>query len=114
MLNCNHDKRLSLSLPRTLGYQSLWAESKKSKNAPRTPPEYLKMGRRTVDIGSLSDDKGVKEIIELTAEELNIMLYVLTKFMIEYHSAEYPNVFYQKIENLQNKIILIKELEKIC
>jgi len=53
-------------------------------------------------------------MIDFTAEELNFMLYVLTKFIIEYHSTEYPNVFYQKIENLQNKILLIKELEKIC
>lgn len=49
---------------------------------------------------------------EFTAEELDFLFYVLTKFKIEYHAIEYPNVFYQKIENLQNKIILIKEFEK--
>lgn len=51
-------------------------------------------------------------MIEFTVEELNFLLYVLTKFKIEYHAIEYPNVFYQKIENLQNKIFLIKEFEK--
>lgn len=49
---------------------------------------------------------------DFTSEELDFLFYVLTKFKIEYHAIEYPNVFYQKIENLQNKIILIKEFEK--
>ena len=51
---------------------------------------------------------------EFTVEELDFLFYVLTKFKIEYHTIKYPNVFYQNIENLQNKIFLIKEFEKKC
>lgn len=47
-----------------------------------------------------------------TFEELDFLIYVLAKFKSSYHLIDYPNIFYQKIENLQNKIILIKEIEK--
>lgn len=51
-------------------------------------------------------------IIVLTDNEIDLILFVLQKFMIEFHSIDYPNNFYFQVDKLKQKFLLLKEIDK--
>lgn len=51
-------------------------------------------------------------MIVLTDDEIDLLLFVLQKFMIEFHPINYSNNFYIQVDKLKNKFLLFKEIHK--
>lgn len=51
-------------------------------------------------------------MIVLSDNEIDLILFVLQKFMSEFHCINYSNNFYIQVDKLKNKFLLFKEIDK--